>query len=124
MANQAIEQRVRDVSQLLTQHAGGVELDRVDDQGKVRVRFTGMCTGCLYRPVTMAATVRPALMEIDGVTAVEAAGSRVSAAAEERLAEDLGGGWWNLTSSATAAGPVPCEERGSGGSPAGATDRN
>lgn len=96
MSDPAIEQRVRDVSELLTMHAGGVELEDVDADGRVRVRFTGMCTGCLYRPVTMAATVRPALMEIDGVSAVEAAGSRVSEEAERRLAEDLGGGWWNL----------------------------
>lgn len=99
MTDPAIEQRVRDVSQLLTMHAGGVELEHVDDDGRVRVRFTGMCTGCLYRPVTMAATVRPALLEIDGVSAVEAAGSRVSEEAERRLAEDLGGGWWNTAGS-------------------------
>jgi Fe-S cluster biogenesis protein NfuA len=91
-----IEGRVRDLSHLMTMHAGGVELEDVDADGNVRVRFTGMCTGCLYRPVTMAATIRPALMELDGVASVQAAGSRVSEKAERRLAEDLGGGWWNL----------------------------
>lgn len=103
MKREQIEQRVRDVDQLITMHAGGIELDRVDVDGNVRVRFTGMCTGCLYRPITMAATVRPALMEVDGVTSVSAVGSRVSEEAEQRLAEDLGSGWWNRTASARDA---------------------
>ena len=96
-----IAERVSALSDLMTMHAGGLELETVDADGNVRVRFTGMCTGCLYRPVTMAATIRPALMELDGVTAVQAAGSRVSERAERLLAEDLGGGWWNLSVRAT-----------------------
>ena len=91
-----IAKRVADVSQLLTMHAGGVDLVGVESDGTVRVQFNGMCAGCLYRPVTMAATVRPALLEIEGVTSVQAVGSRVSEQAERRLAEDLGGGGWNL----------------------------
>ncbi len=66
--------------------AGGLELDAVAPDGTVRVRFTGLCTGCPYRPLTMAGTVRPALLQARGGTAVEATGSRISAEAEARLA--------------------------------------
>jgi hypothetical protein len=36
--------------------------------------------------VTTASTIRPALLELEGVTAVEVEGSRISAEAEARLA--------------------------------------
>jgi Fe-S cluster biogenesis protein NfuA len=88
---EAIERRVRQLSAYVTMHAGGVELEDVTDAGEVHLRFTGMCTGCPFRPVTMAATVRPALMEIEGVTSVHAVGSRISAQAEARMAEDFVG---------------------------------
>ena len=52
----------------------------------MRLRFTGMCTGCHLRPLTTASTIRPALLSLDGVTAVEIEGSRISAEAEARLA--------------------------------------
>jgi Fe-S cluster biogenesis protein NfuA len=77
---------VAELSHRITAHAGGLELDGVAPDGTVRVRFTGLCTGCPYRPLTMAGTVRPALLQVQGVTAVEAAGSRISAEAEARLA--------------------------------------
>jgi Fe-S cluster biogenesis protein NfuA len=89
-----VERRTRELSRLLTMHAGGVELDQFGDDGQVRVRFTGMCTGCPFRPVTMATTVRPALLALDGVTGVEAAGLRISEEAERRLADDLEA-WWS-----------------------------
>jgi hypothetical protein len=45
-----------------------------------------MCTGCHLRPLTTASTIRPALLALDGVEAVEIEGSRISAEAEARLA--------------------------------------
>jgi Fe-S cluster biogenesis protein NfuA len=87
----ALEARVALVSRFISQHAGGVEIASVGQRGDVHLQFTGMCMGCPYRPVTMAATVRPALMEIDGVTEVHAVGSRVSEHAERRMREDLEG---------------------------------
>jgi Fe-S cluster biogenesis protein NfuA len=89
----AIEKRVREVSAVLYAHAGGITLDHIDDDGQVHVNFTGACVGCPYRPVTMAATIRPGLLAIDGVTGVQATGSRISEEAERRLAEDLDD-WW------------------------------
>jgi Fe-S cluster biogenesis protein NfuA len=80
-----ILQRLEALRPVLDAHAGGIELVAID-RGVVRLRFTGMCTGCNLRPVTTASTIRPALLELDGVTAVEIEGSRISAEAEARLA--------------------------------------
>ena len=72
-----ILQRLEALRPVLDAHAGGIELVAID-RGVVRLRFTGMCTGCHLRPVTTASTIRPALLELDG--------SRISAEAEARLA--------------------------------------
>lgn len=74
---------------LLAVHAGGIELVELTPDGTARLRYTGMCTGCAYRPLTTAATVRPFLLAADGVRAVEIAGSRISQEAEARLADSL-----------------------------------
>jgi Fe-S cluster biogenesis protein NfuA len=81
----AVLARIEELRPALDAHAGGVELVAVEE-GVVRLRFTGMCTGCPLRPVTTASTLRPALLELEGVTAVEIEGSRISAEAEARLA--------------------------------------
>jgi Fe-S cluster biogenesis protein NfuA len=93
MSEGPVQRRVSEVSRLLGAHAGGIELEHLDEQGRVGVRFTGMCTGCLFRPVTLATTIRPALLEVDGVTGVEAAGVRVSEHAARRLAA-VSIPWW------------------------------
>jgi len=81
----AIEARLEALRPVLDAHAGGVEVLEVRD-GVVRLRFTGMCTGCHLRPLTTASTIRPALLELEGVREVEIEGSRISAEAEARLA--------------------------------------
>jgi Fe-S cluster biogenesis protein NfuA len=93
-----VARRVEQVSAVLYAHAGGIVLDHIDHDGRVHVAFTGACTGCPYRPVTMATTIRPGLMAIEGVSGVEATGSRISEEAERRLAEDLDD-WWRLDAS-------------------------
>jgi Fe-S cluster biogenesis protein NfuA len=80
----ALRARLEELRPALAAHAGGIELVDVD-RGVVRIRFTGMCTGCHLRPLTTASTIRPALLDLDGVTAVEVEGSRISAEAEARL---------------------------------------
>ena len=85
MTAAALERRVAELGAVLGAHAGGVELVGLAG-GVARIRYTGMCTGCHLRPVTTASTVRPALLELDGVDEVEVEGSRISAEAEARLA--------------------------------------
>jgi Fe-S cluster biogenesis protein NfuA len=85
----SLEARLRDVRRILDAHAGGVELLSFDD-GVIRLRFSGMCTGCAYRPLTTATTIRPLLLSVAGVRAVEIEGGRISAEAETRLAAALG----------------------------------
>jgi Fe-S cluster biogenesis protein NfuA len=82
--------RIDQVSTVMGAHAGAIELLGVSDTGAVRVRFTGMCAGCLFRPLTMKGTVEPALLEVPGVTAVEAAGTRISEEAASRMRHYLG----------------------------------
>jgi Fe-S cluster biogenesis protein NfuA len=86
----ALERRIDDVCRLMSAHAGAIELLEVSAAGVVRVRFTGMCVGCVLRPLTMRGTVVPALSEIPGVTAVDADGTRISEEAAARLAGYLG----------------------------------
>jgi Fe-S cluster biogenesis protein NfuA len=85
----ALDERMRELAALMRTHAGGLELESVADDGGVRVRFTGMCCGCTFRPLTLAGTIRPALREVPGVTRVEVAGTRISEEAEQRLADAL-----------------------------------
>lgn len=80
-----VEAALAAIAPALAAHAGGVELAGLDG-GAVRLRFTGMCTGCPLRPLTTHSTIRPALARVPGVTSVEVEGSRVSAEAEARLA--------------------------------------
>lgn len=84
-----IEQRMDQLRRLLEMHGGGIELVELTPNGTARLRFTGMCTGCIARPLTTATTVRPLLHGVDGITAVEIEGSRISKEAEDRLAELL-----------------------------------
>ena len=86
----ALLARIDQVSAAIGAHAGAIELLEVSEAGAVRVRFTGMCTGCLFRPLTMMGTVEPALLEVPGVTAVEAAGARISSEAAARMRHYLG----------------------------------
>ena len=81
-----LEERLEEVRRILCAHAGGIELVELTEGGTARLRYTGMCTGCLYRPLTTASTVRPLLLEVEGVTAVEISGSRISEEAEARIA--------------------------------------
>ena len=81
----AVLARIEELRPALDAHAGGVELVAVED-GVVRLRFTGMCTGCPLRPLTTASTIQPALLELEGVEVVEVEGARISAEAQARLA--------------------------------------
>ena len=84
-----LEREIAELQRLLDVHAGGVELVELTADGTARLRFTGMCTGCVARPLTTATTVRPFLLAVDGVNAVEIEGSRISQEAEERIADLL-----------------------------------
>ena len=81
-----IAERLVPVERMLASHAGGIRLLDVTADGTARLRFSGMCVGCMLRPVTMAMVVAPALLEIPGVTGLDVAGTRVSIHAQARLA--------------------------------------
>lgn len=85
-----VEATVREkIAPMLRVHGGGVELLEVSDR-TARLRFTDACTACRLRPLTMAAAIRPRLLEIDGVEEIQVEGVRLSEAALRRF-ERLGG---------------------------------
>jgi Fe-S cluster biogenesis protein NfuA len=69
------------VSHLLRAHGGGIEVIAGDRPDVLRVRFTGLCTNCCLRPLTVATIVKPVLEDIDGVTDIEVEGIRISSEA-------------------------------------------
>jgi Fe-S cluster biogenesis protein NfuA len=78
---------VEATNRALAAHAGGIEVIELQDAAAGReavVRFTGMCTGCAFKPMTLAATVEPMLTGVDGVTAVRALGGRADPEAMAR----------------------------------------
>jgi Fe-S cluster biogenesis protein NfuA len=85
--------RLQAVNHLMASHAGTLELQHVTPDGAVTVRFGGLCTACPMKAMTLAATIRPALLDIEGVTRVDAVGVRVSRDAERRLAATAAPGW-------------------------------
>lgn len=70
-------------------HGGGIDVVSTGDDGHVCVRFTGMCCGCPWKPLTWFGTVKDALEAVPGVVSVDAAGTRISAEAEARLRQTL-----------------------------------
>ena len=84
-----VQLQVQRLGRVLDAHAGGLQLVGTEADGSVTVRFTGMCCGCPLRPVSMAGLIRPALLSVEGVTAVSAEGGRISAEAESRLVRQL-----------------------------------
>lgn len=90
-ADAALESVVAEIDSALRAHAGGIDLVDKSEDGTATMRFTGMCAGCPMRPLTTAATVRPALLSVEGVTRVEIDGSSISEYAEQRLAKAFGG---------------------------------
>jgi len=82
----ALERQVDVVSTMMSSHLGSIEVVDVSPRGEVRVRFLGLCAGCPLKPLTLASTVRPALLDVEGVTHVDAIGARVSEEAARRLA--------------------------------------
>jgi Fe-S cluster biogenesis protein NfuA len=78
---------VEATNRALAAHAGGIEVVEVRETAAGReavLRFTGMCTGCAFKPMTLAATVEPLLTGAEGVTAVHALGGRADPEAMAR----------------------------------------
>jgi Fe-S cluster biogenesis protein NfuA len=84
-----LERRIASINLLMDSHAGRVDLVGVSPDGTVSLRYSGMCTGCEYRPVTTAGTVEPALLDLPGVTRVRIIGAQVSAEALDRIRATL-----------------------------------
>ena len=86
-----LQRRIASLNVLIRSHAGEIELANVSAEGVVTVRYTGMCAGCDYRPVTTAGTVEPALLDVPGVSKVTVLGAMVSDEALMRIKSTLQG---------------------------------
>jgi Fe-S cluster biogenesis protein NfuA len=82
-----LEARARLVSSMLAPHGGGVEVIDAGADGTVRLSFTGLCTACWMRPITLENIVGPAFRDLNGVADVQVDGVRISARAQERLSQ-------------------------------------
>ena len=84
----ALRRGVIAVDRALRAHRGGAELVSQASDGEIVLRLTGMCTGCIFWPATVAGTVKPLLEHNMGEpVSVSIEGRRVSAAAMARLAK-------------------------------------
>lgn len=83
---QELDNAVARVNILMRAHVGAVDIADISPKGVVSLRFSGKCTGCELRPMTLAVTIKPALMRVAGVTDVIATGVRISEEAARRLA--------------------------------------
>jgi Fe-S cluster biogenesis protein NfuA len=84
----ALRRGVTAVDRALRAHRGGAELVSRGSDGEVVLRLTGMCTGCIFWPATVAGTIKPLLEHSLGEPVpVSIEGRRVSAAAMARLAK-------------------------------------
>ncbi|WP_145010696.1 NifU family protein [Mycobacterium marseillense] len=83
-----VEHTLNELNQALRSHGGGVEQVGDVEDGVLRLRMTGMCAGCLYRPLTTISTLRPFIAEELGLE-VEVTGARVSVEAEQRMLKAL-----------------------------------
>jgi Fe-S cluster biogenesis protein NfuA len=85
----ALASQVDALNLKLRAHAGGIEVRDLSAEGRLRIRYTGMCTGCPFRMITTEATVRPALLGVEGVAGLEVEGMRISEEAQLRLTAAL-----------------------------------
>jgi Fe-S cluster biogenesis protein NfuA len=87
-----VEEAVAELDRAMRSHGGGIEYLGTSPDGALRLKMTGLCQGCLFRPVTVAGTIAPFIEERLGCE-VEVQGARISEEAEARLAEHLEHGY-------------------------------
>jgi Fe-S cluster biogenesis protein NfuA len=78
------------VSPALRGHLGGIDATGVDEEGRVHVRFTGACTTCAYRKMTLVGAVYPRLASIEGVEGIACEGVPVTRRELDRMLEAYG----------------------------------
>lgn len=86
---EAVERRITSLNRMMYAHRGGVDLHAVHEDGTIVVQYRGMCTGCAYRPICSETAVRPALVELAGVSSVDVRGSRVNEENRRALVDGL-----------------------------------
>jgi Fe-S cluster biogenesis protein NfuA len=86
-ANLEVEAAIADLNLALRTHGGAVAYVAIEGD-TLRLRMDGLCAACLFKPVTLAATIRPYIHERLGMR-VELHGARISDEAQTRLQRAL-----------------------------------
>lgn len=90
MLDEVIEIVEHEVRPSVRSHLGDVEVTGVDEQGVVHVHFTGACTLCSYKKLTMLGAIYPRVRAVEGVSGVAADGVPISQADLDRSARAFG----------------------------------
>lgn len=114
-STEALASALNEIRPRLRGHAGDMTVHQ-PAPGTVQVQFEGACESCPAMAVTFAGLVRTRLLEIDGVTRVEAPQVHASPATLNRIARRLGGTVVNDAPIAvgSSAGTVAEDAPGSG----------
>lgn len=87
---EVIEIVERDVRPSVRSHLGDVEVIELDADGVVHVAFSGACTLCSYKKLTMLGALYPRVRAVEGVTGVAADGVPISQSDLDRSARFFG----------------------------------
>ncbi len=82
-----IAEAIETLNLALRTHGGSVECVGVEN-GTLSLRMTGLCAACLFKPVTLEATIRPYIRERLAMDVV-IEGARISDEAQARLRRAL-----------------------------------
>ncbi|WP_448005565.1 NifU family protein [Agromyces bauzanensis] len=85
----ALERALVEIRPRLRGHAGDMSV-QAEEGGKVSVHFEGACESCPAMAVTFAGLVRTTLLDVEGVTSVDAPQVHASPRALNRIAVALG----------------------------------
>ncbi|WP_138974031.1 NifU family protein [Patulibacter medicamentivorans] len=81
----AVQAALDEIRPRIHAHHGDVEIRDLDEDGTLRLRFTGNCVGCPYQAVTFGAALHDQLAAVDGVSDVQIEGRVVPPAALARI---------------------------------------
>lgn len=85
----ALRAALEGVRPFILGHGGDAEIVRLEE-GRVEVAFFGACQACPNLAMTFVGPIRTALMQVQGVTAVESANVHAGPRALGRMARLLG----------------------------------
>jgi Fe-S cluster biogenesis protein NfuA len=90
LLEQVRERLAEAVSPALHAHLGDIEATSIDADGCVHVQFSGACTVCAYRKMTLIGAVFPRIASIEGVTGLACDGVAIHPRELQRMLKIFG----------------------------------